>query len=171
MLVLMLLLLLLLVSPQALHQVLAQQQLPCGCQVYNANLNVDSPALIFSTAGRSLLRDSLNLLQLPLATQQQGGLAARKPGYAEPAAGNTAGAGDDSSLAAAGGPQAVAAAAAALPDLGALRQYLASARAAGIALDQGAAEACVARFRALQAEEQGLGWQDLHVIITVSALG
>jgi hypothetical protein len=37
-----------------------------------------------------------------------------------------------------------------------------------VRLDQTAAEACVSRFRALQAEDAGLGWQDLNTFITVS---
>jgi hypothetical protein len=37
-----------------------------------------------------------------------------------------------------------------------------------VRLDQGSAEACVSRFRALQAEDAGLGLQDLNIFITVS---
>jgi hypothetical protein len=51
---------------QALRQVLAQQQLPCGCQVYSHTLLVNQPAVLLSSAGRSLLRDACNMLQLPL---------------------------------------------------------------------------------------------------------
>lgn len=36
-----------------------------------------------------------------------------------------------------------------------------------VRLDQAAAEACVGRFRALQAEDAGLGWEDLNTFITV----
>ena len=69
------------------------------------------------------------------------------------------------------GPDAIAAIAATLlPDLAAVRQYLAAARGSEVALDQGSAEACVARFRALQAEDAGLGWQDLNTFITVRVL-
>lgn len=42
---------------------------------------------------------------------------------------------------------------------------------AQVRLDQTAAETCVARFRALQAEDAGLGWQDLNTFITVRGWG
>jgi hypothetical protein len=139
--------------------VLSQQQLPCGCQVYSQNLAVNLPAVILSAGGRSLLRDTLPLLQLPLSTPSGlGGLAAMKPGFSDAAGGSGGGGGGashgDSAAAAAAaagcgpggqaaddalvacGPEAVAAAAAALPDLPRLRQYLAAARRAGVVLDQ-----------------------------------
>jgi hypothetical protein len=73
--------------PQALRQVLAQQQLPCGCQVYSHTLLANQPAVLLSSAGRSLLRDACSLLQLPLAPQKhlpgEGLVLCRHVGYGE----------------------------------------------------------------------------------------
>jgi len=161
------------IFPQALRQVLAQQQLPCGCQVYNQDLNTNQPALIISSAGRSLLRDSCTMLQLPLQPQKH------LPGIKPPSGSSSGSNGSNAaSLAAAAwanadvaGPDAIAAMAAAMPELAAVRQYMAAAQKCEVRLDQGSAEACVARFRALQAEDAGMGWQDLNTLITVSHSG
>lgn len=110
------------------------------------------------------------MLQLPLQPQKH------LPGTKPPSStGSGAGFSGSSSNVAAqwanadvAGPDAIAAAAASMPELAAVRQYLAAARSSEVRLDQGSAEACVARFRALQAEDAGLGWQDLNTFITVS---
>ncbi|WIA37078.1 hypothetical protein OEZ86_014051 [Tetradesmus obliquus] len=68
------------------------------------------------------------------------------------------------------GPEAVAAAAAAMPELAAVREYLAAARGLECRMDQAAAEACVTRFRAMQQANPGIGMEDLNLIITVSKL-
>lgn len=127
---------------------------------------MNQPAVLLSSAGRSLLRDTCTLLQLPLQPQKH--LPGTKPPSltaATPPAAAAAAAWTNADVA---GPDGIAAMAAAVPDLGALRQYLAAARGSEVRLDQGSAEACVARFRALQTEDAGLGWQDLNTFITVS---
>jgi hypothetical protein len=155
---------------QALRQVLTRQQLPCGCQVYTHNLNVNQPAVVLSST-RSVLRESL-ALSLPLQPQRP---VLVKPGQTSGQSNNF----DQSSAAAAvvdwaaadvAGPEAVAAAAAAMPELSAVREYLAAARGLECRMDQAAAEACVARFRAMQQANPGVGMEDLNLIITVSAL-
>jgi hypothetical protein len=160
---------------QALRQVLLQQQLPCGCQVYTHNLNVNQPAVVLSST-RSVLRDSL-ALSLPLQPQRP---VLVKPG---PTSGQTNDFDQNGAAAVAApaavvdwaaadvaGPEAVAAAAAAMPELSAVREYLAAARGLECRMDQAAAEACVARFRAMQQANPGVGMDDLNLIITVGAL-
>lgn len=149
---------------------LVRQQLPCGCQVYTHNLNVNQPVVVLS-GGRSVLRDSLALM-LPLQPQrpvlvkpgqtssQTVGLSAAEPGA--PAAAVV-----DWDAADVLGPDAVAAAAASMPELAAVRDYLAAARVLECRMDQSSAEACVARFRALQQANPGVGMEDLNTIITV----
>lgn len=156
---------------QALRQVLTQQQLPCGCQVYTHNLSVNQPAVVLSST-RSVLRDSL-ALSLPLQPQRP---VLVKPGQT----GQTGQTGSfdqagapaavvDWAAADVAGPEAVAAAAAAMPELAAVREYLAAARGLECRMDQAAAEACVTRFRAMQQANPGIGMEDLNLIITVGA--
>ncbi|WIA16854.1 hypothetical protein OEZ85_013787 [Tetradesmus obliquus] len=157
---------------QALRQVLTQQQLPCGCQVYTHNLSVNQPAVVLSST-RSVLRDSL-ALSLPLQPQRP---VLVKPGQT----GQTGQTGSfdqagapaavvDWAAADVAGPEAVAAAAAAMPELAAVREYLAAARGLECRMDQAAAEGCVTRFRAMQQANPGIGMEDLNLIITVSKL-
>jgi hypothetical protein len=155
---------------QALRQVLMRQQLPCGCQVYTHNLNVNQPAVVLSGM-RSVLRDSL-ALSLPLQPQRP---VLVKPGQTSGQSNNfdqisAAAAVVDWAAADVAGPEAVAAAAAAMAELSAVREYLAAARGLECRMDQAAAEACVARFRAMQQANPGVGMEDLNLIITVSAL-
>jgi hypothetical protein len=155
---------------QALRQVLTRQQLPCGCQVYTHNLHVNQPAVVLSST-RSVLRDSL-ALSLPLQPQRP---VLVKPGQTGQInnfdQSGTPAAVVDWAAADVAGPEAVAAAAAAMPELAAVREYLAAARGLECRMDQAAAEACVARFRAMQQANPGVGMDDLNLIITVSVLG
>jgi hypothetical protein len=139
--------------------VLREQVLPCTCQVYDTRLSVDVPAIVMST-GRSVLRDVLPLV-LPLAPQAP---VLSKPGHGTPTGGALV-AWPDAAVA---GPGAVAAAAAGMPELGAVRDYLAAARRAQCRLDRGAVEAAVARFRAAGGgAEPGSALQELGISITV----
>ncbi|KAF8065729.1 alpha-mannosidase [Scenedesmus sp. PABB004] len=155
---------------QALRSVLEQQQLPCDCQVYTTTHNVNTPAVVLST-GRSVLRESLPLA-LPLVPARP---VLVKPGFEDQqqraGGGACAPAPADWLAADVAGPEAVSAAAAGLGGaLGAVRDYLAAARRASVRLDQAGAEACVARFRAAQAADPGLGLDDLHRLITMAKL-
>jgi hypothetical protein len=156
---------------QALRQVLTRQQLPCGCQVYTHNLNVNQPAVVLSST-RSVLRDNL-ALSLPLQPQHPVLVKPGQPGQTNnfdqsgaplPAAPAAV---VDWAAADVAGPEAVAAAAAGMPELAAVREYLAAARRLECRMDQAAAEACVARFRAMQQANPSVGMDDLNLIITV----
>eukprot|EP00882_Tetradesmus_deserticola_P033724 GHRQ01038548.1.p1 GENE.GHRQ01038548.1~~GHRQ01038548.1.p1 ORF type:complete len:362 (+),score=162.11 GHRQ01038548.1:394-1479(+) len=159
---------------QALRQVLMRQQLPCGCQVYTHNLNTNQPAVVLSST-RSVLRDSL-ALSLPLQPQRallvepgQTGQTGQTDSFDQGGAGAPAAA-VEWAAADVAGPEAVDAAAAAMLELAAVRDYFAAARGLECRMDQAAAEACVARFRALQQANSSVGMEDLNLIITLSKL-
>eukprot|EP00882_Tetradesmus_deserticola_P015431 GHRQ01016442.1.p1 GENE.GHRQ01016442.1~~GHRQ01016442.1.p1 ORF type:complete len:245 (+),score=100.07 GHRQ01016442.1:180-914(+) len=161
----------LLFTLQALRQVLMRQQLPCGCQVYVHNLNTNQPAVVLSST-RSVLRDSL-ALSLPLQPQRALLVKPGQTGQTDSSDQGGAGApvaGVDWAAADMAGPEAVDAAAAAMPELAAVRDYLIAARGLECRMDQAAAEACVARFRALQQANPSVGMEDLNLIITLSKL-
>jgi hypothetical protein len=54
-----------------------------------------------------------------------------------------------------------------MPELAMIRQYLEVGRGLQCSMDQAAAEQCVARFRAQQRVDPGLGYGDLDTIVTV----
>eukprot|EP00775_Hariotina_reticulata_P001403 gene1403-1746_t len=153
---------------QAVQQVLTHQKLPCGCQVYTQDLPVNLPAVVLST-GRSILRDSL-AVQLPLQPQP---VMTVKPGQTSSNAGQGIALPPAADWAGAdvAGPEVIAAAAAAAePELHMMRQYLEAARGLQCSMDQTAAEQCVARFRAQQRVEPGLGYGDLDIMVTVTPI-